>query len=504
MTSRAHYWTVTTLMLAAALMALSAGPSTADRRSAAVVGPAISVGGVSVSGLTASEVEEALTPLANRYASYPVTVAVAGQSVTTTFGELGGRIDYDRAAREALAQSNRPRGVFDRVRGFFRGPDAIAIPLPLVFRNPPMPDPLQELNELLGGPTKDATIRRNGKEMIITPGEPGRGLSLRQIRLAARDLLKDPTRQEAVATARSRDLEAWLLDVAPLRVTARIVEVQPRITEADLMSITTRLSIFSTSLRSSSRNRTHNIAKTARAIEYTVLLPGDVFSYNETVGPRTAKLGYKLASVIVGGKLVPGIGGGICQTSGTLYNAALLADLKMVRRYRHGFPVAYLPSGRDATVVYGSRDFSFQNSLPHPIMVEVRVYRRRLYASIWGTAEDFRDVELIRSGISATGGGSRVIHDPKLPAGKKVVVTKARTGWRVTLTRVVKEGDQVVRREVISRDYYPPRAGVVRVGSGPAVGSDPTASGDGDKKPISTTPTNGSGDPDGGAGGPTN
>src|SRR6185436_11587408 len=96
----------------------------------------------------------------------------------------------------------------------------------------------------------------------------------------------------------------------------------------------------------SSRNRVGNIRIACKAIDGTVVLPGEVFSYNEVVGPRVPSAGYKEAPVIISGELSRGIAGGICQVSSTLYNAALLSDMAIVRRTHHGFPVHYLPAGR--------------------------------------------------------------------------------------------------------------------------------------------------------------
>src|SRR5207248_1922171 len=154
---------------------------------------------------------------------------------------------------------------------------------------------------------------------------------------------------------------------APISLTLPFRAASPKVTADHLGSINTLLAAYSTSMGGSSRNRRHNIQVACQAIDGTVLIPGEVFSYNDTVGPRSERAGFRTAPVIIHGELVPGTGGGVCQVSSTLYNLALLGGLKIVRRSHHQFPVHYVPPGRDATVAYGSLDLRFANSLPHPV-----------------------------------------------------------------------------------------------------------------------------------------
>src|SRR5205085_12487523 len=159
--------------------------------------------------------------------------------------------------------------------------------------------------------------------------------------------------------------------------------------------------------------------------------PGDIFSYNETVGPRVPSAGFREAPVIIHGELQSGTGGGICQVSSTLYNAALLADLTIVRRSHHAFPVHYLPAGRDATVVDGALDFKFKNSLKYPIAIDAKVVKRRVVFNLYGHPDDQRQVEIASSGVSRIGAGFKTVSDSHLPAGRRIVAKKAQDGRKV-------------------------------------------------------------------------
>lgn len=145
----------------------------------------------------------------------------------------------------------------------------------------------------------------------------------------------------------------------------------PRVTAGQFKkAMERRISGFSTYFNSRNLNRSHNISLASKAIDYYVVLPGEKFSFNHVVGERTVSKGYKRAPVIVRGELSEGVGGGICQVSSTLFNAADRAGLTILQRYSHSKQVGYVPSGRDATVSWHGPDFSFRNDYDHPIMIK--------------------------------------------------------------------------------------------------------------------------------------
>lgn len=174
-----------------------------------------------------------------------------------------------------------------------------------------------------------------------------------------------------------------------------------------------------------------------------------------------------MAQIFVKGKLVDGIGGGVCQVSSTLFNAALLAGLKIVERSPHAQTVPYIAPGRDATVAYGQKDFRFQNSAPNPIGLVCIVSRSRLTIHIYGSAVDKKQVKVYTSGVRRWGGGSKTFVDATLPSGKKKVVTKGAAGASAVLYRKMPgaDGNEVV--ESWSSRYSAQQA-VVAVGAAPS------------------------------------
>lgn len=162
------------------------------------------------------------------------------------------------------------------------------------------------------------------------------------------------------------------------------------------------LSNFSTKYSASNRNRTTNLILAANKINGTVLMPGETFSYNKTVGERTIAAGYKEAPIYVSGRVEDGIGGGICQITTTLYNAVLYANLEVTERSNHQFVPSYAGASRDATVVYGAIDFKFKNNREYPIKLTCSVSNGIANFKIFGLKSE-NDYEVqITSRITGT------------------------------------------------------------------------------------------------------
>lgn len=160
----------------------------------------------------------------------------------------------------------------------------------------------------------------------------------------------------------------------------------------------TTLGSYSTSYGSSTANRCANIARAASLINGTVVAPGEVFSFNDTVGHRTKENGFYTAKEYVDGQSVDGIGGGTCQVSSTLYSAVLYADMSIVERLNHMMTVGYIPLGQDATVADGGVDFKFKNSSDYPVKVSAYTSGATITVSIIGTAwEPAREVKISNS-----------------------------------------------------------------------------------------------------------
>lgn len=160
-----------------------------------------------------------------------------------------------------------------------------------------------------------------------------------------------------------------------------IVQLDPEISAAHFSSIRKESGAYRTWIGGGG-NRAANIILATTSLNNYLLLPGEIFSFNKANGPRTAERGYLPAPVIVGNTVVPGLGGGVCQVSTTLYNAVLQAELEVVERYLHSQPIGYVPRGMDATVA-DSLDFRFRNNSDHLLMIRASNMGGSVDIQIW-------------------------------------------------------------------------------------------------------------------------
>lgn len=217
-----------------------------------------------------------------------------------------------------------------------------------------------------------------------------------------------------------------------------------------------QLSTFTTRYDASDKDRTTNLVLACQKLNGKVIKPGETFSYNATLGPRSYATGYKNAKVYENGQVVDGIGGGICQISSTLYNAALMSDMEIVERRNHQFVTSYVGAGRDATVVYGLTDFRFKNTRTYPVRIVASAKSGIATISIFGIKEADREYTYSFSTktISTIPYTTKYVEDSTLAPGKEVVKQKGANGL-VTETYMTKRlNGKVISTKLLSKDTY--------------------------------------------------
>lgn len=251
--------------------------------------------------------------------------------------------------------------------------------------------------------------------------------------------------------------------IIPLKI------IKPETTVADLAGkdfFPNLLAKFTTRYDESIENRANNIKLSSEKINGTILMPEEVFSYNKIVGERTIKAGYKEASVYMGGKVVPGIGGGICQVSSTLYNAVLLANLEIKERRNHYFITSYVSQSRDATVSYGSIDFKFKNTRTYPIKIECISRNGICQVFIYGMEEDVEyEVEIQDKITEIIPYTTKIIKTDELEEGETLLVQKGVNGYKSEAYRIIKLNGQIISKTLLSKDSYNPLQEVIKEGT---------------------------------------
>jgi len=429
-----------TVLLVAAVVACRATKQFSDGDRLA---PNVSIQGIKVGHLTRKQAAEAVDAQWAALLPREVRLQWDGGETTVSTEELGRRVLIDQAVERAYRvgrEGSMVRQMLTQVRALQAGAE---VPVKLELDQAKLKACLQQIGEKVYRAPKNADIDVDGDEVAVIPGTPGTELDLAATMKKLSAALADPKLAEAQLVLKAK---------------------QPPITEEDLQHLEVVLAEYSTRFRASQVDRTHNLRLAIKSLGRTVVMPGEVLSFNERTGPRLAERGFREAPIFVNGEVEPSTGGGVCQVATTVYNAALLANLDVIERHHHSRPVTYAPSGRDATVYWGQADLRIRNSLRHPVLLIGSVGDGSMTVKFLGSREDRYDVELKRSGVSSIGHGTEEVRDDSVAPGDREVEKPGRDGARVTLTRIVKRGGRVTKTERLHTDTYAPQTRVVKVG----------------------------------------
>ncbi|WP_309706942.1 VanW family protein [Armatimonas sp.] len=369
------------------------------------IAPGVRIGNADVSGLSREVAQEKARGWAKEHLAKAVvlTAPKSEKKWAITLGELGGRFDLEPAVNAAW-QLGKEDNFFERL---YHGKRERNVTLNPEFKLDPA-----KLDTYLG---RVAKAVRKPAQNARAKMESGGGLSLAKKEEKGIELDVEATKA-ALLNGGMGSL------IGGKTVTISVKEELPKVTAEDLGKMGTLLGSYTTDYGGSPRARKTNVGLATSKINGTLLAPGEVFSYNDIVGPRESEFGWKMAHQYQDGLVVDGYGGGVCQTSTTLYNAAIRADLKIVKRSNHSMPVRYVSVGCDAAVAYGAVDFKFQNSTDGPIFIGGKANGDSLTYRIYGTKPSERKVLSFYAGsrrYNSSGGSSVTSYRRvQLPDGK--------------------------------------------------------------------------------------
>ncbi len=429
----------------------------------------VSVMGIDVSGMTTAEA----IPLVNAkveqtYGGVSKDFTVNGKEYHLTNQDLGISMNAGPAMEEAVLYG-REGSIFERQEEIKAIEQGVDVPVAMGFDPEVIRRAVEKYeDDFYVAPvnasvethkTKDEGSLTTGLEISFTEGTPGWKVDT------------DKLVNDIYTAVSNGDYSA--IDVQP-------EVLQPEISKSDLEGIYTERGTFSTKYSSSSDNRRYNIWKMADVINGVTIQPGDDWSINEEAGPRTFDLGWRGAPGISNGEYKEEAGGGICQVSSTLYGAVLRAEVKVVDRSHHSWPLDYIAGGLDATISTGAPDFVIRNNYDVPIVIKASCDgydSATIRISILGPphsdglTRDFSS-ELIDE--FGGGGATIVTEDPSRPAGTQETIIKEHMGkkYRVTKHWVDSDGN-TVKSEEYSIETYNYMPAKIIVGTGAAVAPPP-------------------------------
>lgn len=461
----------------------------------------ISISGKSVSGLTESEIRDFVNMNFKTDLSQSLVLSCGETERVISLSELS-PVLTEEAGKSAYSYA-RYGSYFDRVVKFIGlRENPIDIPLSVDYNEELLDSILDDITLTEGVPMEDMSSELSGDILTVKPGKAGKEINKEE---AKTEIFKNIYSGEY-------DVELNLCDVYPTTPTpeeihkkyARTVsdasfelvdgEIEyidevigidftvdavknaiqtenqskisfpvsvsmPKVTKAELEEkmFCDLLATYSSKYNEAVIGRSHNVKLASKNINGKILLKNDIFSYNETVGPRTAERGFKEANVYVGDEVEVGIGGGICQVSSTLFNTAVMSGLEIVTRTSHSLPVSYVPLGRDATVSYGTIDFKFSNPYDMPIKIVATASGGTNTISIYGTNENpGRKISLATELVKTIPFETTRTEDANLSEGTVKIEQNGVNGSVYNTYKVVTENGKTISSTFLTKSTYRP------------------------------------------------
>lgn len=409
----------------------------------------ISVKGVDLGDMSRDEAGKALAEYASVLAKKSVTVAFEGGSGKFTLSDVDLKVNAGAVVKNAwtvgrsgnFLQQWRERNRVAR--------ETLEIPLEFSISK-------EKLRGVLDNITREVRVPPRDARIVITPGDTV-------------EIVESSAGTGVDLDAAYNDLQDIIREDEEPYIRLGLIEVQPAQTTEDIVNLRVNglIARFTTNFDIKKTNRVYNIRVAAAALDGLILKPGEEFSFNKVVGPRSQEAGYKLAPTILNREFIDSLGGGVCQVSTTLYNTLLLADIDILERSSHSLVVAYVPLGQDAAVAYGGKDLRFRNNLSSAIVIKTSVSAGSLTFKLFADTSLKKSVKIINKTVKEYPFKIVYKNDPTLPKGQQKVDQKGVKGYRVTSSMTVTAPDGTTTKKTLSSSYYAPLDQIVLVGTKP-------------------------------------
>ena len=409
--------------------------------------PGVDINGIDVSSLDKDlAIKKIQSHFENEVIERKVTYLVEDKQYSLSLSELNPEFNYNETIDIALSYG-KDLSFFNKYK-LIKNPQPKTYHLIVKYDTTPLTGIVKKILDETSCEPIDATIKRLDGKFIITDDSKGKSIDY----------------EELINISVTQFDKSSVNDV---EIDVKINYIEPSITTAQLQQINGLLSSFTTKLSGSSPERVINVTIATNKVSNKLLMPGDDFSFNNTIGEVNAANGYRESKVILNNKLVPGIGGGICQVSSTLYNAILLSNILPTERHHHTLPSTYVPLGLDATISSNYLDYKFKNTLPYPILVTGYISNNKsitfnVYSS---TKLNESTYSLLTDLTKVIPNQTKYIKDFTLPFGTQEIDVKGTKGYKVDVFLVTKKGGQVTDKTLIYKDFYKPVDKIIKQGT---------------------------------------
>ena len=323
--------------------------------------PGVYVFDTDVSGMTESQLNETLKSMINEVSKKSINVTIGEQVFEKLYLNLGVSIDYDAFQKEILAYG-KDKDREDKLI-MINEPEDKVYEYKLKYEQKHVDEFINSIAESVKIAPLDAKVSINGGSVDITDGQAGKQLNIEELNT------------NIIATITNVESENIT------NIAGNLTDVTAKVTKDSLQQINHKISSFTTQFRYGPSGE--NLVTASEYVDDTLIMPGEVFSFSEAMGPTTIERGFVSSNAYANGEVIQSIGGGICQLSSTVYGAQLRAGILPKQRMNHMMTVSYVPLGLDATIADGFIDLQFENKYPYPIVINAYATGLSMTVEFW-------------------------------------------------------------------------------------------------------------------------
>lgn len=409
----------------------------------------IFVGTTNVSGLTEKQAEQKLEKQYKKDKKTEISLRIKKKSGTITLAEAGLMEENIPGLAKEAVNYGKTGGICTRYRKIKRlEKEQFVIKPKYKIDKKITKDLLKErISPLIKG-AKDSTISKKGSEFKITEEKEGKTADIETCITDIENHLNSKWNHKAFS------------------INVKTIKEEPRIRKEDLTDIKDNLGSFFT--YAGGGERWKNLKNGVDLINGTILMPGDKFSVYEATSPYNEENGYVQAGAYAGESVVTAYGGGICQVSTTLYNAAIYAELDVLSRSSHTMTVGYVEPSRDAAIAEGTMDLVIQNNLKYPVYIYGEINENNeLRFVVYGkeTRDKNRSIEFESETISEDKAGIEYRENAELDLGEEVYKGEPHSGKEARLWKVIYENGEEIDRSVFNTSVYQKSNQIIEIGT---------------------------------------
>lgn len=422
----------------------------ADNRDA--IDKGVYIGGFDVGDMTAQEATDTLNSYLEELRAQKVTIVGPNGSLELTLGEMGLTAKIDEAVRKATGTAKATNLITRFMLLKNLEGDNVVIDMGLSIDKQKTANLIHNQLGKLEIPAVDWNMKKEGSQFVMTEGKAG----------VAVDIVASVN---AIYTSIAKDWQSGVLTDVKFELATTVTN--PRGSQEELAKVKDLLGSFSTNFSSSNAGRKKNVTNGCAKINGTLLYPGDVFSAYAATSPYTEKNGYGIGGAYSNGELVESIGGGICQVSTTLYNAAIRAELKITQRNAHSMTVNYVKLSEDAAIAGTYKDLKFQNSYDFPIYIEGYCKNGILTFNIYGieTRDPNREIRFEHEVVTVDDPDTEYTLSSKYAVGYYKVTRSEHVGYTTVLWKYVTVNGVETEKIRMNRSIYASSCKKVTIGT---------------------------------------